>query len=50
LLRPDYDDAELKGWVKRVREQGWTDAFVYFRHEDEGKGPRMAKRYLELAG
>jgi uncharacterized protein YecE (DUF72 family) len=50
LRRPDYGDAELKEWVKRVREQDWTDAFVYFKHEDEGKGPRMAKRYLELAG
>lgn len=50
LRRADYDDAGLKGWVERVREQGWTDAFVFFKHEDEGKGPQMAKRYLELAG
>jgi uncharacterized protein YecE (DUF72 family) len=49
LRRPDYGDAELKEWVKRVREQGWGDAFVFFKHEDEGKGPRMAKRYMELA-
>jgi uncharacterized protein YecE (DUF72 family) len=49
LRRPDYGDAELEGWVKRVREQEWSDAFVFFKHEDEGKGPRMAKRYLELA-
>jgi uncharacterized protein YecE (DUF72 family) len=48
LRRPDYSDAELKEWVKRVREQGWRDAFVFFKHEDEGKGPLMAKRYLEL--
>jgi uncharacterized protein YecE (DUF72 family) len=49
LRRPDYGDAELKRWVNRVREQDWSDAFVFFKHEDEGKGPRMAKRYLELA-
>ena len=49
LRRPDYGDAELKAWVKRVREQDWRDAFVFFKHEDEGKGPRMAKRYMELA-
>jgi uncharacterized protein YecE (DUF72 family) len=49
LRRPDYGDAELKEWVARVRGQGWTDAFVYFKHEDEGKGPQMAKRYMELA-
>jgi uncharacterized protein YecE (DUF72 family) len=49
LRRPDYGDAELKAWVKRVREQDWQDAFVFFKHEDEGKGPQMAKRFLELA-
>jgi uncharacterized protein YecE (DUF72 family) len=49
LRRPDYGDAELKEWAKRVRQQDWGDAFVFFKHEDEGKGPRMAKRYLELA-
>jgi uncharacterized protein YecE (DUF72 family) len=49
LRRPDYDDAELKKWVDRVRQQNWQDAFVFFKHEDEGKGPRMAKRFLELA-
>jgi uncharacterized protein YecE (DUF72 family) len=49
LRRPDYGDPELKEWVKRVQEQDWGDAFVFFKHEDEGKGPLMAKRYMELA-
>ena len=49
LRRPDYGDAELTAWVKRVREQDWRDGFVFFKHEDEGKGPQMAKRFLELA-
>ena len=49
LRRPDYGDAELKTWAKRVQEQNWRDAFIYFKHEDEGKGPQMAKRFLELA-
>jgi uncharacterized protein YecE (DUF72 family) len=48
LRRPDYGDPELKEWVKRVQEQAWGDAFVFFKHEDEGKGPLMAKRYMEL--
>jgi uncharacterized protein YecE (DUF72 family) len=48
LRRPDYNNRELKAWVNRVREQGWRDAFIFFKHEDEGKGPRMAQRYLEL--
>jgi uncharacterized protein YecE (DUF72 family) len=49
LRRPDYGDAELKTWSERVRQQNWRDAFVFFKHEDEGKGPMMAKRFLELA-
>jgi uncharacterized protein YecE (DUF72 family) len=49
LRRPDYGDAELRTWLRRVREQGWQDVFVFFKHEDEGKGPEMAKRLMELA-
>ncbi|MEN3295639.1 MAG: hypothetical protein V7642_4892 [Burkholderiales bacterium] len=49
LRRPDYSDAELKTWVNRVRKQDWRDVFVFFKHEDEGKGPEMAKRFMELA-
>jgi uncharacterized protein YecE (DUF72 family) len=49
LRRPDYSEAELKAWAKRVSEQGWQDAFVFFKHEDEGKGPQMAKEFLGLA-
>ena len=48
LRRPDYGDVELQAWGKRVRDQNWRDAFVFFKHEDEGKGPQMAKRFLEL--
>jgi uncharacterized protein YecE (DUF72 family) len=49
LRRPDYGDAELTALVKQVRKQGWGDVFVFFKHEDEGKGPQMAKRFMELA-
>ncbi len=49
LRMPDYADDELKTWGKRVKEQPWREAFVFFKHEDEGKGPKMAQRFLELA-
>jgi uncharacterized protein YecE (DUF72 family) len=48
LRRPDYGDKELKAWGQRVQEQKWGDAFIFFKHEEEGKGPAMAKRFLEL--
>jgi uncharacterized protein YecE (DUF72 family) len=47
LRRPDYDDATLKKWLKQIRKQDWRDAFVFFKHEDEGKGPRFAQRFLK---
>jgi uncharacterized protein YecE (DUF72 family) len=49
LRRPDYGDAELTAWVDRVRHSAWQDAFIFFKHEEEGKGPKMASRFLELA-
>ena len=50
LRRTDYDDADLQAWVSRVQAQPWQEAFVFFKHEDAGMGPRLAKRFLELAG
>ncbi|MCI0685535.1 MAG: DUF72 domain-containing protein [Gemmataceae bacterium] len=50
LRLPDYGKAELTAWLNQVRQQDWRDAFVFFKHEDDGKGPKMAKRFLELAG
>jgi uncharacterized protein YecE (DUF72 family) len=49
LRRPDYDDDALARWVGHVRETGWERAFVFFKHEDEGAGPRLARRFLDLA-
>ncbi len=50
LRRPDYGDPELQAWIDRVRQQQWRDLFVFFKHEEAGKGPKMARRFLELAG
>jgi uncharacterized protein YecE (DUF72 family) len=50
LRRPDYGDKELRDWGQRIGGQGWQDAFVFFKHEDEGKGPKFAARFLELSG
>src|SRR2546421_324135 len=49
LRRPDYGDPELKTWAERIRQQNWRDAFIFFKHEEEGKGPQMAKRFIELS-
>jgi len=50
LRRPDYGDKELKAWAERVQQQNWKEAFIFFKHEEEGRGPEMARRFVELAG
>jgi uncharacterized protein YecE (DUF72 family) len=49
LRKPEYTDAELKEWVKRIKGTSWKDAFVFFKHEDEGVGPKLASKFLKLA-
>ncbi len=48
LRRPDYSDDDLARWAERVQATGWDRAMVFFKHEDEGAGPRMAMRFKEL--
>ena len=49
LRRVRYSAAELKKWIKWMNEQQWKDTFVFFRHEDEGTGPKLATRFLKLS-
>lgn len=48
LRRADYDAAALAGWAARLRSQNWREAFVFFKHEDAGAGPRMATQLLDI--
>ena len=48
LRREEFSDAELAEWARRIREQPWVDAFVFMKHEDEGKGPKLAARLIEI--
>ncbi len=50
LRRPEYSDADLNEWAKRVTSQPWKDAFVFFKHEEAGKGPEFATRFLKIVG
>lgn len=49
LRRVNYQEADLAEWMRRVQEQKWKDAFVFFKHEDEGTGPRLAARFIALS-
>ncbi len=48
LRRTDYGDAELGNWASLVLAQNWRDVYVFFKHEEEGKAPQMANRFMEL--
>ena len=50
LRQPGYSSADLTAWAKRIAATGWEDAFVFFKHEDAGAGPRMAEDFIALAG
>jgi len=47
LRRTEYSDEQLQAWRDRIAQQNWSDAYVFFKHEDEGKGPAFAKRFLK---
>jgi uncharacterized protein YecE (DUF72 family) len=46
LRRQDYGEAEIAAWAERIAAQPWQEAFVFFKHEDEGKGPALAQQLL----
>ena len=48
LRREAYEDGGLDEWAGRVKGADWTDAHVFFKHEDEGTGPKLARRFLNL--
>ncbi|MBC8032192.1 MAG: DUF72 domain-containing protein [Pyrinomonadaceae bacterium] len=50
LRRVNYSEENLAEWVERIRVQGWKETFVFFKHEDEGTGPKLAAQFLKLAG
>lgn len=50
LRRVDYTEAELVAWAERLQRASWTDAYVFFKHEDAGTGPKLAERLKGLLG
>jgi uncharacterized protein YecE (DUF72 family) len=48
LRRPDYTAADLAQWQERILAQEWQKVFVFFKHEQAGKGPEMALQFLDL--
>lgn len=49
LRRVRYSKSDLIEWRKRIRAQQWKDTYVFFKHEDEGTGPKLAARFIDLS-
>jgi uncharacterized protein YecE (DUF72 family) len=49
LRRVQYSETDLAEWLKRIQAQNWKTAFVFFKHEDEGTGPKLAAQFIELS-
>jgi uncharacterized protein YecE (DUF72 family) len=45
-----YTPIDLERWAAAIAEQNaaWDDVFVYFKHEEEGKGPEFARAFIEI--
>jgi uncharacterized protein YecE (DUF72 family) len=48
LRAVEYTDDELRRWIATIDTigAGWRDAYVFFKHEDSGSGPALARRFL----
>jgi uncharacterized protein YecE (DUF72 family) len=49
LRRVHYSEADLAEWLKRIHAQQWKTTFVFFKHEDEGTGPKLAAQFIDLS-
>ena len=48
LRREDYVEKDLADWAAKVKGAGWDEAYVFFKHEEEGAAPALARKFEEL--
>jgi uncharacterized protein YecE (DUF72 family) len=46
LRRDAYPDALVTEWARKIRDQPWSEAFVYLKH-DKGDAPGVAKKLID---
>ena len=49
LRREDYGPEDIARWSETLRSHAsqWSDAFVYFKHEEQGMGPKLAGQLIQ---
>jgi uncharacterized protein YecE (DUF72 family) len=50
LRGENYTDAYLEAWAERIGSQGWSEVYVFFKHEDDGTAPKFALRLIQVMG
>jgi len=50
LRRVGYIEDDLAAWAERIQAQPWNEAYVFFKHEDEATGPKLAARFIDRCG
>jgi uncharacterized protein YecE (DUF72 family) len=48
LRRQDYGPDSLKIWRDRILAQPWSETFIFFKHEDEARGPIFANGLAQI--
>jgi uncharacterized protein YecE (DUF72 family) len=49
LRREAYAREDLAAWATRIQARDLEEAFVFFKHEDAGAGPRLATEFAGVA-
>ncbi|HEV8409134.1 MAG TPA: DUF72 domain-containing protein [Gemmatimonadaceae bacterium] len=51
LHRFDYDAARLAEWAGKIKAMAWSDAYVYFKHDEGvGSGPPAVDGFMDALG
>ena len=46
LRRTDYTTSQIETWKRILAGQSWSEAYIFFKHEDEANGPRFAMQFM----
>jgi len=49
LRKQNYSEKELMEWIEKINSQKWKEVYVFFKHEDDGAIPILARHFLNLA-
>jgi len=49
LRRAEYTTGDLAAWAERVKALPWSEAYVFFKHEEAGRGAAYALELARLA-